>query len=198
MGVCCYDADMNIRIATFVKGIVGTDEALDEAYPQIAFIGRSNSGKSSLINSLTNQKKLARTSSFPGRTQEINLFLINRDTYFLDLPGYGYAKVSKDDRDWLQKVIQWYLFKSEYQQKKIVLILDAEVGPTDKDLDMIRQLEAHDKSFIIVANKIDKIRHPDYKKQLAKVRALVDGHKVVPFSTKKRMGMQELLQEVLR
>src|SRR3989338_1650650 len=128
---------MSIRSATFVKGIVGTDEVLNDHYPQIAFIGRSNSGKSSLINSLTNQKKLARTSPLPGRTQEINLFFINRDTYFLDLPGYGYAKVSKDDREWLQKVIQWYLFKSEYVQKKIVLILDAKVGPTDKDLDMI-------------------------------------------------------------
>lgn len=189
---------MNIRTATFVKGIVGTDEVLNDGYPQVAFIGRSNCGKSSLINSLTNQKKLARTSSFPGRTQEINLFFINRDTYFLDLPGYGYAKVSKEDRSWLQKVIQWYLFKSEYEQKKIVLILDAEIGPTDKDLEMIKQLEAHEKPFIIVANKIDKIRHPDYKKQLAKVRALVGDHKVIPFSTKKRMGIQELLQEIMR
>lgn len=189
---------MNIRSATFVKGIVGTDAVLDDAYPQIAFIGRSNSGKSSLINSLTNQKKLARTSSFPGRTQEINLFFINRDTYFLDLPGYGYAKVSKDDREWLQKVIQWYLFKSEYVQKKIVLILDAKVGPTDKDLEMIRQLEEHDKNFIVIANKVDKISHPEYKKQLAKIRALVGEHKVIPFSTKKKMGIHELLQEVLR
>lgn len=188
---------MNIRSATFVKGIVGTDAVLDEAYPQIAFIGRSNSGKSSLINSLTNHKGLARTSSFPGRTQEINLFLINRNTYFLDLPGYGYAKVSKDDRDWLQKVIQWYLFKSEYDQKKIVLVLDAKVGPTDKDLEMIQQLEDHDKDFIAVANKVDKISHPDYKKQLAKIREQVGKHQVIPFSTKKKMGIHELLQAVL-
>lgn len=189
---------MNIKSATFVKGIVGTDDVLDELYPQIAFIGRSNSGKSSLINSLTNQKGLARTSSFPGRTQEINLFFINRDTYFLDLPGYGYAQVSKDDHHWLQQVIQWYLFKSDYQQKKVVLVLDANIGPTDKDLAMIRKLEVHDKPFVIVANKVDKIRQPDYNKQLAHIRELVGDHKVIPYSTKQRLGIQELLQALLK
>ena len=188
---------MSIRSATFVKGIVGTDEVLNDHYPQIAFIGRSNSGKSSLINSLTNQKGLARTSSFPGRTQEINLFFINRNTYFLDLPGYGYAKVSKDSRRWLHKVIQWYLFKSDYHQKVIVLVLDANIGPTDRDLAMIKQLEAHDKQFIIVANKIDKIRQPDYQKQLTHLQALVGDHVVIPFSTKTRQGVQEVLEVVL-
>jgi len=85
---------MRITSATFVKGIVGSDEILEGEFPQIAFIGRSNVGKSSVINSLTNQKGLAITSSFPGRTREINLFLINDAFYLLDLPGYGYAKAS--------------------------------------------------------------------------------------------------------
>ncbi|EKD78542.1 MAG: hypothetical protein ACD_41C00330G0006 [uncultured bacterium] len=188
---------MMIKSATFVKGVVGTDAVLDELYPQIAFIGRSNSGKSSLINSLTNQKGLARTSSFPGRTQEINLFFINRNTYFLDLPGYGYAKVSKDSRRWLQKVIQWYLFKSDYQQKVIVLVLDTNIGPTDRDLAMIQQLEEHDKNFIIIANKVDKIRQPDYPKQLAHIQATVGDRLVIPFSTKTRQGIQDVLEIVL-
>lgn len=186
-----------IRSAEFIKGIVGTDAKLDDEYPQIAFIGRSNAGKSTVINTITNQKKLARTSSFPGRTQEINLFLINRKIYFLDLPGYGYAKVSKDSRDWLQKVIQWYLFGSGYEQHQIVLILDAKVGPTDKDLTMIQQLEEHGKSFVVVANKVDKIRQPDYQKQMAHIQELVGDHPIIPFSSVKRTGVQELLQVIL-
>lgn len=185
---------MIIKSAKFIKGIVGTDEKLDDEYPQFAFIGRSNSGKSSLLNVLTNQKNLARTSSFPGRTQEINLFQINGNIYFLDLPGYGYAKVSKDDRSWLQKVIQWYLFQSGYEQQKVVLILDANVGPTDKDLAMIQQLEEHNKSFVVVANKVDKIRQPDYESKLAHIKDVVGGHVVIPFSTKKRIGVSELLK----
>lgn len=187
---------MIIKSAKFIKGIVGTDSMLDDEYPQIAFIGRSNSGKSSLLNVLTNQKNLARTSSFPGRTQEINLFRINGNVNFLDLPGYGYAKVSKDSRSWLQKVIQWYLFQSGYEQQKIVLILDAKVGPTDKDLAMIEQLENHNKEFVIVANKIDKIRQPDLEAQLKHIQELVGNHQIIPFSTIKRIGVSELLQSL--
>ena len=86
---------MNITSAIFVKGLVGDDEILNDGKDQVAFIGRSNVGKSSVINSLVNKKDLARTSSFPGRTQEINVFLINKDFYLVDLPGYGFAKGSK-------------------------------------------------------------------------------------------------------
>ncbi len=187
-----------IKSAKFIKGIVGTDDILDDLYPQIAFIGRSNAGKSSLINSLTNQKGLARTSSMPGRTQEINLFFINHNTYFLDLPGYGFAKVSKSDQEWLQKVIIWYLFRSEYKQKKIVLVLDANVGPTDKDLEMIQRLEEHEKDIIIVANKVDKIRKPDYVQRLQEVQDLVGRHHpIIPFSTKQRIGIHDLTNAIL-
>lgn len=189
---------MVIKSAKFIKGIVGTDDILDDLYPQVAFIGRSNAGKSSLINILTNQKGLARTSSMPGRTQEINLFFINHNTYFLDLPGYGFAKVSKTDQEWLQKVIIWYLFRSEYKQKKIVLVLDANVGPTDKDLEMIQRLEEHDKDIIIVANKVDKIRKPDYAQRLKDVQDLVGRHHpIIPFSTKERIGVHELTKAIL-
>ena len=90
---------MNITSARFIKGVVGPDENLEDGVPQIAFIGRSNVGKSSVINTLANQKGLAKTSSFPGRTQQINLFLINKSFYLVDLPGYGFAKASKDTRN---------------------------------------------------------------------------------------------------
>ena len=99
---------IRITSAKFIKGAVGTDDIFEDGTPQIAFIGRSNAGKSSVINSLVSEKGLARTSSFPGRTQEINLYLINKAFYFVDLPGYGFAKLSQETREWLQKVIHWY------------------------------------------------------------------------------------------
>ena len=86
---------MKIKSAIFIRGVRGNDDILDDGMPQVAFIGRSNAGKSSLINTLTEVKDLARTSSTPGRTQELNLFLVNRTHYFIDLPGYGFAKTDK-------------------------------------------------------------------------------------------------------
>ena len=102
---------MKITSAKFVKGVVGPDEALRDGTPQIAFIGRSNAGKSSLLNSLTNSKKLAITSKTPGRTKEINVFLINGTHYFMDLPGYGYARAGGDTLQKLSDLIFWYLFE---------------------------------------------------------------------------------------
>src|SRR3989338_11270213 len=144
---------MSIKSATFIKGIVGPDDALQSDIPQIVFIGRSNVGKSSLINALTHQVGLARTSSFPGRTTEINLFLINKKVYFVDLPGYGYAKTSQKARERLEQLIQWYLFESPYQQKKVVHIIDAYVGMTKSDIEIFSLLRQHGKSIIIIANK---------------------------------------------
>src|SRR5579864_4839283 len=113
---------MNITSAKFVKGVVVDDEVLNDGVPQIAFIGRSNVGKSSVINSLANQNGLAKTSSFPGRTQQINIYLVNKSFYLVDLPGYGYAKASKAEQEKLQQLIYWYLLGSDYEQKKVLLI----------------------------------------------------------------------------
>ncbi|MFA6475031.1 MAG: ribosome biogenesis GTP-binding protein YihA/YsxC [Patescibacteria group bacterium] len=188
---------MPITSAKFIQGIVGTTEILDDAVPQVAFIGRSNAGKSTIINSLTHNKKLARVSRTPGRTQEINLFLINKKIYFLDLPGYGYAKVSKKDQVWLQKLINWHLFKGPYIQKKVVLIIDAYLGPTDLDLEMLARLDEHDKDVVVIANKIDKIRQPDFAQQMANLRAQLPGHLIIPYSSKTKTGVNDLLKEIL-
>ena len=188
---------MDITSAQFLKGIIGPDSVLERDIPQIAFVGRSNSGKSSLINSLTNQKNLARTSGQPGRTQEINIFLINDACYFLDLPGYGYARASRETRAQLEKVINGYLFESAYRQKKVVLVIDAQVGPKELDLAMIRLLEKHGKEIVVVANKIDKVKHSDYSKQLADHRKKIGPHPVIPYSTEKKIGRKELLRQIL-
>lgn len=183
--------------AEFIKGVVGEDKVLDNNFPQIAFIGRSNVGKSSLINSLVKQKDLAKTSSFPGRTQEINIFLLNNSFYLVDLPGYGFASTSKADQVWLFKLINWYLFNSDYQQKKIVMIIDAKIGVTSADLEMLEALEDKKKNIVIVANKIDKIKKADYKKQLQKIQETVGAHKIIPYSAEKGIGVEDLTEEIL-
>ncbi len=188
---------MNITSAKFVKGVVAEDEILGSNMPQVAFVGRSNVGKSSVINSLTNQKNLAKTSSFPGHTQEINIFLINNLLYLVDLPGYGYAKSSKDDQKRLQSLIHWYLFGSPYEQKKIVLIVDAVVGVSQTDSQMLYSLEQAEKNVVIVANKVDKLKNSKYKPQLQKIKDAVGNYKVIPYSAEKKIGVGELASQIL-
>ncbi len=194
----CYHACMKIESAEFIKGVVGPDETLERSIPQIAFIGRSNVGKSSVINSLTHQKGLARASSFPGRTQEINLFLINKNTYFIDLPGYGFARASHETRERIQELIFWYLFESEYQQKVVALLIDANVGLTEDDKETLRSLEEHEKNIVIVANKVDKIKKSEHKKQLQKIQDIVGQHKIIPYSSEKKLGVNELTDVLLK
>lgn len=187
---------MKIESAKFIKGVIGSDSALESNTPQVAFIGRSNSGKSSVINSLVNQNNLATTSSFPGRTQRINLFLINDSLYFVDLPGYGYAKVPDKLKNSLKAMVNWYFFVSDYEQKKIVLIIDASVGPTKDDLEMLYALEDYRKDIIVVANKIDKIKQTKYEEQFKNIKELIGAHKIIPYSAKKKIGVEELLREI--
>ncbi|MFA5368957.1 MAG: ribosome biogenesis GTP-binding protein YihA/YsxC [Candidatus Paceibacterota bacterium] len=188
---------MKIESAQFIKGVLGSDSSLEDGIPQVAFIGRSNAGKSSVINSLVNQNDLAKTSSFPGRTQKINIFLINNSLYFVDLPGYGYAKVPDKLKNSLKAMVNWYFFVSNYEQKRIVLIIDASVGPTRDDLDMLYSLEDYRKNIVVVANKIDKIKKSDYEEQFKKIKELIGFHKIIPYSAKNKIGVDDLLNELL-
>ena len=187
---------MNITSAQFVKGIVGPDPSLNDGFPQIAFIGRSNVGKSSVINALTGKPGLAKTSSFPGRTQQINLFLINKAFYLVDLPGYGFAKVSKERKAEIEHLVNWYFFDSTTEQKKVVLIIDANIGPTKDDLEMLYSLDKNNKNVVILANKVDKVKKSLYTAQIEKIQEMVGMHTMIPFSAEKRMGIQELVKEM--
>jgi GTP-binding protein len=193
---------MAITSAKFIKGIVGPDELLEDGKPQVAFIGRSNVGKSSVINSLANQKGLAKTSSFPGRTTEINVFLIfatggNNSFYLVDLPGYGFAKASKQEQENLQQLIYWYLLNSPYEQKKVVLIIDANVGATNTDMEMLHSLKQAGKNIVVVANKVDKIKKSVLAKQLKEIQDMAGKYKVIPYSAEKKIGVNELAKEIL-
>jgi len=187
---------MKITSAKFVMGMVSDTAILHNQTPQIAFIGRSNAGKSSLLNSLTNSKKLAVTSKTPGRTREINVFLINDNYYFMDLPGYGYAKAGGSTLQKLSDLIFWYLFESG-TNPKVVLLIDSIVGPTNDDLGMLQELERNGKEIVIVANKVDKIKKSHYLNHIKKLREQFPGHTMIPYSSTKKIGIQELTDELL-
>ncbi|MEM7173681.1 MAG: ribosome biogenesis GTP-binding protein YihA/YsxC [Bacteroidota bacterium] len=147
---------MQISTATFVNSSVQPKKALNPPKPTFAFIGRSNVGKSSLINSLLGRKKLAKTSSKPGKTQLINYFLVNKAWYLVDLPGYGWAKVSKAKRDQFQKTIANYLLYNPSLVTSFLLI-DSRHTPQNIDLEFIQWLGSHQIPFSIVFTKTDKL-----------------------------------------
>ena len=186
---------MEIKSAEFKKGIRGTDEILYEAVPQVAFVGRSNVGKSSLINCLLRSKDLVKSGKAPGKTREINFFLINKKFYFVDLPGYGFAKMNLDKREQLAKMIQWYFFEKVYK-RKAVLLLDMKVGPTELDLEMLRILREHDQDVLIVANKADVLNQKERSAQMKNISAKMPGVEIVPCSAKTGEGRVEVLRRI--
>lgn len=147
---------MIIKTAEFVQSVTDWKKCPTENLPEYAFIGRSNVGKSSLINMLVNNRKLAKTSSKPGKTQTINHFIINKNWYLVDLPGYGYASISKTMREKWQKMIHDYLTKRENLQLVFVLV-DSRLEPQKIDLEFINNLGENGVPFAIIFTKTDKI-----------------------------------------
>lgn len=188
---------MKITSAKFIKGAMGSDDIFISPRPQIVFVGRSNVGKSSTINSLVGQKDLAKTSSFPGRTQQINIYLINNDFYLIDLPGYGFADVPLAVREQLAKMVNWYLFESGYRFQKVVVVIDSKIGPTPDDMNMVNALEGAGKDIVIVANKVDKLKKLELETQIQKIRNIFGFHPVVPYSAEKKIGIGELVEVIL-
>lgn len=187
---------MKIKTAEFVHCFPEPNDGVGDGLPQVAFIGRSNVGKSSIINSLTGQLKLARSSATPGITRVINLYLVNKNLYLIDLPGYGFAKDSFEVRERLHKLIWWYLFESSYTQKKVIFIIDAVVGPTKNDMEMLQALEGHGKNVVIIANKVDKIKKKQYLTQIKQVKAALGDRKMIEYSSVDKTGFDELMNEV--
>jgi len=188
---------MEIKTAEFIKGIKGTDDILFDGVPQVAFAGRSNVGKSSVINCLLNRKDLVKTSSKPGKTKEINFFLVNDKIYFVDLPGYGFSGMSKKGSEKLGKHILWYLTDPKIRPKYVVIIIDAKVGVTDFDSETLDILDEFGHTVLVVANKIDKLKKNDIRKKIDEVRAKSGNKPVVPFSAKDKTGRQKLLELII-
>jgi GTP-binding protein len=188
---------MKILKAEFVKGVIGDDYSLGDNFPQIAFFGRSNAGKSSVINSLVNKKDIARASKIPGKTNEANFFRINNSFYFVDFPGYGYAKRSKSDRNKTIKRIFWYVERSNIKPKAVFLIIDAKVGLTVLDHEMIKILEENKHQIVIVANKIDKIGKMAVEKQLLSIQKEAPDIFILPYSAKTKEGKDKLIEKII-
>ena len=188
---------MKITSAEFVKSAFSYEHWIEDDRPEIAFLGRSNVGKSSLINSLLQRKGLARTSNTPGRTQSINYFLINDAFYFVDLPGYGYAKVSKSMR------ADWGVMAEEYlsQREQLVLciqLIDSRHEPTRLDMQLNEWLNFNGKPHLAVATKTDKLSTNQLSKQLKAIRLALKFSDVIAYSSETGKGRDEVWRSIER
>jgi GTP-binding protein len=187
---------MRVKSATFVKSATSPEHYPRDGRPEIAFMGRSNVGKSSLINSLLGTRGLARTSSTPGRTQLINFFLINDAFYFVDLPGYGYARVPTDvKREWGPMVEKYLATRPNLVLS--ILITDSRHEPTKLDLLMREWLEARGIAFIIVATKADKLTNNRLRANLRRASAVLGkDSKVIEYSAVTRSGADRIWKAI--
>jgi len=186
---------MKIISAEFVKSAFERAHWTTDGLPEISFLGRSNVGKSSLLNSLLNRKALARTSNTPGRTQSINFFLVNGRLYFADLPGYGYAKVSKTMRaDW-GKMAEQYLVEREELVLSIHLV-DSRHMPTELDHQLHEWLTVNQKEQIIVATKADKLSNNELAKSIKTIENTLPGVRVIAFSSQTGKGRDAVWSEI--
>ena len=160
---------MKIKSAGLLESAAGANQFPDLVMPEIAFAGRSNVGKSTLINSLLTRKKLVKTSSTPGKTRLINFFLINEIFCLVDLPGYGFAKVPAEIRESWRKLIETYLSKRD-NLRGVVLIIDIRHGPTVQDRQLKSWLDFHQRPMLVVASKSDKLSRGKCASQLQKIK----------------------------
>jgi GTP-binding protein len=186
---------MKITSAEFIKSAFSPQHWTTDGRPEISFLGRSNVGKSSLINSLLQRKGLARTSNTPGRTQSLNYFLINEEFYFVDLPGYGYARVSKGMRQDWGRMAQEYLG----ERRELVLsiqLVDSRHEPTALDKQLNEWLTFHQKPHIIVATKADKLSSNNLRKSLDEIEKQLPHSKVIAYSSLTGKGRDEVWREI--
>lgn len=186
---------MKITSAEFIKSAFAEEHWTTDGLPEIAFLGRSNVGKSSLINSLLQRKALARTSNTPGRTQSINFFLINDKFYFVDLPGYGYAKVSKTMRQDWGKMAEDYLLKRR-ELRLFIQLVDARHKPTELDRALNEWLEYHEKKTLVVATKADKMSNNQLIKAMREIEAALPDRQIVAYSSETGKGREAVWREI--
>lgn len=191
---------MNLKNAKFLLSAGALTGVPADGLPQVVFSGRSNVGKSSVINRLTGQKNLARVGASPGKTTNINFFFIDETFYLVDLPGYGYAKVSKSERARWAKLLDSY-FEMRSFITLGVMIVDARHKPTQDDCAMARWFVASGKPFIVVANKLDKVRKkseiPANLDLIRDTLQISDDIRIIGFSAEKGTGLIELTSEIL-
>ncbi len=191
--------NVNLQKAEFVRSAAKAADFPRDGLPQVAFAGRSNVGKSSVINRLLSRKNFARVGAAPGKTTHINYFLIDSRFYLVDLPGYGYAKVSKAEKErWGRLMETW--FADNGLMTLGIMIVDARHKPTADDCTMAQWFRESGRPFAVAANKLDKLRKSDVAPNLARIRETLEldnSVKLIPFSAEKGDGRQELLELIL-
>jgi GTP-binding protein len=186
---------MKVTSAEFLKSAFKEADWPKDTQPEVAFLGRSNVGKSSLINSLLSVRGLARTSSTPGRTQSLNFFVVNNQFKFVDLPGFGYARVPKNIKSTWGEMATTYLAN----RRQLVLsihIVDSRHEPTKQDLQLHEWLEHSNKPRLIVATKSDKLSHNELRKNLQQIARVLDDDSVMAYSAKSGRGRDELWRAI--
>ncbi len=192
-------ATLNMNKAEFVKSAATPSQFVQSSVPSVAFAGKSNVGKSSVINCLLNRKNFARVGSEPGKTIHVNYFLIDGKLYFVDLPGYGYAKVSRAERERWGKLMEDFFASGLFRLG--VMIVDARHKPTADDVTMAEWFKASEWPLVVVANKLDKLKKSEIEPNLALIRetlALSDDVRIIPFSAQKGQGRDELIKELTK
>ena len=190
---------INVQKAEFILSAASPKDFRRDALPQVAFAGRSNVGKSSVINRLLNRKNFARVGAAPGKTTQINYFKIDNAFYLVDLPGYGYARVSKEERDRWGRLMEGYFADPELMTLG-VMIVDARHKPTADDCTMAQWYRGAGCPFLVVANKLDKLKKSEVEGNLQRIREtleLGEEDMVIPFSAEKGTGRDELLRAIL-
>ena len=178
--------------ARFMRGIKGSDSIMETPFPQVAFVGRSNVGKSSTLNALLGVNGLARTSQTPGKTQEINFFMVTGNMFFVDLPGYGFAMMPEKEAEDIRKHILWYLTSGEARPKYLVLIVDARHPLTDYDKELIGAVQAEGHPLLVLLNKIDTLNQKERSEALRSYKTALGEIPHVPFSAKTKEGVAEV------
>ena len=190
---------VNLQRAEFIRSAAAPRDFIGDGLPQVAFAGRSNVGKSSAINRLLNRKNFARVGAEPGKTVHINYFKIDDLFYLVDLPGYGYAKVSKGERDRWGKLMEDYFARPDLLTLG-VLVVDARHQPTADDCTMARWFRDTGCPLVVAANKVDKLKKSEVEPNLQRIRdtlELGEAGALIPFSAEKGTGREELLGAIL-
>lgn len=190
-------ASLNVNKAEFVKSAAAPSQFINSSIPAVAFAGKSNVGKSSVINRLLNRKNFARVGQSPGKTIHVNYFLIDGKLYLIDLPGYGYAKVSQSERQRWGKLMEDFFAKGLFQLG--VMIVDSRHKPTADDITMAQWFKSTGCRLVVVANKLDKLKKSEIEPNLALIREtleLPEDVLLIPFSAEKGQGREELLAEI--
>lgn len=186
--------------AEFITSAVRKNQYPVTGFPEVAFVGRSNVGKSTIINAITNRRKLAKVSKTPGRTRLVNFFLINGAAMLVDLPGYGYAKISKTAKSSWGKIIEDYIINSP-NLKKFVLLVDSRHKPTEDDMIMMNYLRYYKKEVLVVGTKLDKLKRNDIKKNeklIKETLVLRQDEKIIFYSATSKENLDKVLDEVFQ